>query len=157
MRIGIGYDIHKFVRRRKLILGGVEIPYKKGLKGHSDADVLIHAICDALLGALSERDIGELFPDTDPKYKNISSTELLKKVYGLIKRNDYVVNNLDAVIIAREPQLLPFKKKIRRNLAKILEVREGDIGLKAKTNNGVGEIGRKQAIACYVVVLLDKT
>lgn len=155
-KIGIGYDIHKLVEGRKLILGGVEIPHGKGLLGHSDADALIHAICDALLGAISAGDIGELFPDTDPKYKGADSAELLKKVYELLKGKNYEIDNIDSVIIAQEPKLTPFKKEMRRKIAQILKIEEDRIGVKAKTNEGLGEIGKGAAIAAYAVALLKR-
>lgn len=155
-RIGIGYDLHLLVEGIKLFLGGVEIPYSKGLLGHSDADVLLHALADALLGAVSEKDIGELFPDTDPKYKGISSIEILKKAYALIKDKGYSVGNIDAVIIAQEPELAPFKKQMQERIAEVLKVKEDAIGIKAKTQEGIGEIGQKRAIAGYAVVLLHK-
>jgi 2-C-methyl-D-erythritol 2,4-cyclodiphosphate synthase len=156
MRIGLGYDIHSLALERKLFIGGIEIPYIKGLMGHSDADVLIHAICDALLGAISEGDIGEHFPDTDPKYQGISSTELLKLVLRLVNKKKYSIVNIDAVIIAQEPGMAPFKKKIQENLAKILEIETDAVSIKAKTNEGMGEVGRKEAIACYAVALLKR-
>ena len=156
MRIGLGYDIHSLALERKLFIGGVEIPYIKGLLGHSDADVLIHAICDALLGAISEGDIGEHFPDTDPKYQGISSTELLKLVLVLVSNKGYSICNIDSVIIAQEPGMSPFKNKIQENLAKVLEIDKDSVSIKAKTNEGMGEIGRKEAIACYAVVLLKR-
>lgn len=155
-KLGIGYDIHRLVEGRKLIIGGVEIPYQKGLLGHSDADVLLHAICDALLGAASERDIGELFPDSDPKYNNISSMELFKIVVDLIRKSNFRVNNIDAVIILEEPKISPFKKRIQENIAGVLKIREDSVNLKAKTNEGVGEIGAKEAISCYAVAMLTK-
>jgi len=154
-RIGIGYDIHRLVEGRKLFIGGIEIPYIKGLLGHSDADVLIHAICDALLGAVAEGDIGEHFPDTDPKYHNISSTELLKIVAGLIENKGFVINNLDSVVIAQEPVLSPFKKQMQEKIAQILQLKAAEVNIKAKTNEGLGEIGRKEAIACYAVVVIE--
>jgi len=157
MRIGIGYDLHCLVADRKLFLGGVEIPYIKGLFGHSDADVVIHALCDSLLGALAQGDIGEHFPDTDPKYQDISSMELLKLVVDLIKAKGYSICNIDTVIIAQEPNLSPFKKKIEENLALALKVGKDCVGIKAKTNEGIGETGRKEAIACYAVALLKKS
>ncbi len=156
MRIGLGYDIHSLALERKLFIGGIEIPYIKGLMGHSDADVLIHAICDALLGAISEGDIGEHFPDTDPKYQGISSTELLKLVLRLVNKKKYSIANIDAVIIAQEPGMAPFKKRIQENLAKILEIETDAVSIKAKTNEGMGEVGRKEAIACYAVALLKR-
>jgi len=153
-RIGIGYDIHRLVEERKLFLGGVEIPYFKGLLGHSDGDVLIHAICDALLGAVGDRDIGEHFPDSDPQYQDIASIKLLQVVAGLIKERKFKINNVDTVVIAQEPSLSPFKKQIKESIAKALEIEEGCVNIKAKTNEGLGEIGRKEAIACYAVVSL---
>lgn len=153
-RTGIGYDIHRLVDERKLFIGGVEIAYIKGLLGHSDADVLLHAICDALLGACGESDIGELFPDTDPRYQNISSSELLKMVADLIRKKNYEIVNIDSVVIAQEPKLSPFKKRIKENIAGILGVKEESVNIKAKTNEGLGEIGAKEAIVSYATVLL---
>lgn len=155
-RIGVGYDIHRLVEGRKLFIGGVEIPYVKGLFGHSDADVLLHAISDALLGASGESDIGELFPDTDPRYQNISSVELLRIVADLIKKKNYEIINIDSVVIAQEPRLSPFKKRIKENIAGILGIQESSVNIKAKTNDGIGEEGSKEAIASYAVVLLTR-
>lgn len=154
-KIGIGYDIHRLAEGRKLYIGGVEIPYIKGLLGHSDADVLIHAICDAMLGAAGQNDIGELFSDTDPEYENVSSVKLLTQAYSLILEKKYKINNIDAVLIAEEPPISPFKGKIRQSLASILGVDEDMINLKAKTNEKMDDIGRKEAIACYAVVMLE--
>ncbi len=153
-RTGIGYDIHRLVDGRKLFIGGVEIPYIQGLLGHSDGDVLLHAICDALLGAAAEGDIGQHFPDTDPRYQGISSAELLKTVYSLIRKRNFLINNVDAVVIAQEPILSPFKKQIQQAIAGILGIKEDGINIKAKTNEGLGEIGRKEAIAAYAVVTI---
>lgn len=155
-KLGIGYDIHRLIEGQKLIIGGVEIPYQKGMLGHSDADVLLHAICDALLGAASERDIGELFPDTDPKYHNVSSMELFKIVVDLIRKSDFRVNNIDAVIILEEPKISSFKKRIQENIAGVLKIKEDCVNIKAKTNEGMGEIGAKEAISCYAVAMLIK-
>lgn len=155
-RIGIGYDIHRLVEGRKLLLGGIEVPYVHGLLGHSDADVLLHAICDALLGAMGKADIGELFPDSDPRYSGIASTELLRIVAGLLAQEKYEIVNIDSVIIAQEPKLTPFKKQIQENIAAILGLRSERVGVKAKTNEGLDEIGAKKAIACYVVAFLSK-
>ena len=152
LRIGIGYDIHRLVDGRQLFIGGIEIPYIQGLLGHSDADVLLHAICDALLGAVGEKDIGQCFPDTDPKYHGISSRELLKTVDDLIKKKNFLINNIDTVVIAQEPILSPFKKQMQEMIAKILNIKEDNVNIKAKTNEGMGEIGRKEAIAAYAVV-----
>lgn len=154
--VGIGYDIHRLVKGRRLFLGGIEIPYPKGLLGHSDGDALIHAIGDALLGAAGMGDIGEYFPDTDPQYQNISSIELLKKVKDHIKNKDYGINNIDTVIIAQEPKLEPFKKQMQEKIAQVLKIKEEQINIKAKTNEGMGEIGRREAIASYAVVIIQK-
>ena len=153
-RIGIGYDIHRLAEGRKLFLGGIEIPYIKGLLGYSDADVLLHAICDAMLGALSLGDIGEHFPDTDPKYHNASSVDLLRNVVKLVEEKGYFISNIDTVIIAQEPHLAPFKKNIREKIAETLNLKPECISVKAKTNEGLGEIGKKEAIASYAVVML---
>jgi 2-C-methyl-D-erythritol 2,4-cyclodiphosphate synthase len=155
-RTGIGYDIHRLVDDRKLFIGGVEIPYLKGLLGHSDGDVLLHAICDALLGAIAEGDIGEHFPDTDPKYHNISSVELLKIVVNLVKNKGFEINNVDTVVIAQEPVLSPFKKQIQEKMAQILNIKIGCVNIKAKTNEGLGAMGRKEAIVSYAVVTVAK-
>lgn len=155
-RIGIGYDIHRLVRGRRLFLGGIEIAHTKGLLGHSDADVLLHAVCDALLGAAAAPDIGELFPDTDPRYRGISSAELLKKVLTLIKKKGFRIVNLDTVIIAEEPKLSGLKMKIRRNIARLLNIKEDRVNVKAKTNEGLGALGRKNALASYAVALLTR-
>jgi 2-C-methyl-D-erythritol 2,4-cyclodiphosphate synthase len=154
-RIGIGYDIHRLVEGRKLFIGGIEIPYIKGLWGHSDGDLLLHAICDALLGAVAEGDIGEHFPDTDPKYHNISSIELLKTVADLIKNKGFLINNVDSIVIAQEPVLSPFKNQMQEKIAQILQVNAAAVNIKAKTNEGLGEIGKKEAIACYAVVIVE--
>jgi 2-C-methyl-D-erythritol 2,4-cyclodiphosphate synthase len=155
-KVGIGYDIHRLAEGRKLFLGGIEIPYVKGLVGHSDADALLHAICDALLGAVSEGDIGEHFPDTDPAYEGISSLELLKRTYGLVKDKGGSVMNIDAIIIAQEPNLSPFKKLMRAKISQALDMPEENINIKAKTNEGLGETGKKEAIACYAAVMINK-
>jgi len=150
-RTGIGYDIHRLVEGRQLFIGGIEIPYTKGLAGHSDGDVLLHAICDALLGAICAGDIGQHFPDTDQRYSNIPSCELLKSVCDLVK-NNFSIQHIDTVVIAQEPELNPFKKKMQAKVAQILGVREEVVNIKAKTNNGLGEIGAKEAIAAYAIV-----
>lgn len=153
-RTGIGYDIHRLIEGRKLFLGGLEIPYIKGLLGHSDGDALLHAICDALLGAAGEPDIGEIFPDTDPKYNGIASGVLLKDVADLIRKKGFQITNVDTIIIAQEPVLSPFKKHIQANIARILEIAPDCVTIKAKTNEGLGDVGRKEAIACYSIVAL---
>lgn len=151
LRIGIGYDIHRLSQGRKLFIGGVEIPYIKGLEGHSDADVLLHALCDALLGAVAAGDIGELFPDSDPQYQGVSSVELLKKVASLVRDKGFEIHNLDTIVIAREPNLSAFKKKIQQNLSRVLGISGTQVNIKAKTNNGLGDVGAKDAIASFAV------
>jgi len=155
-KTGIGYDIHRLVAGRALLLGGVEIPYNKGLLGYSDADVLIHALCDALLGALAQGDIGEHFPDTDPKYKAIASSQLLKTVKGFVDKAGYKINNLDVVVIAQAPALAPFKKQIKQKLCALMNLEEDALNIKAKTNEGLGMVGNNEAIACYAVASLVK-
>lgn len=156
-RIGIGYDIHKLVEGRDLILGGVKITHEKGLLGHSDADVLIHAIIDALLGALALDDIGTLFPDTDPKYKDIDSTILLKHVYELIKSKGYKIVNIDSNIIAQAPKMMPYIPKMKEVLCKILNTNPDDFSIKAKTKEKLDAVGQKLAIESNAVVLLEKS
>lgn len=156
MRVGIGYDVHRLIEGRKLILGGVEIPYLKGLDGYSDADVLIHALCDALLGAVGTGDIGELFPNNDPTYQGISSLKLLLEVASLISKRGYSILNVDATIVAQEPCLSPFKEKMRESIAKVLNIEEGDVNIKATTPKGLGDLGRGEAIATYAVVSINK-
>ncbi len=155
-KVGIGYDIHRLVEARPLFLGGVEIPYIKGLLGHSDGDALIHAICDALLGALALGDIGEHFCDTDPKYQGISSSRLLKVVKDLVDKSDYKINNLDVIIIAQEPNLSSFKKQIKEKICSLLNLTENALNIKAKTNEGLDATGNKEAIACYAIASLVK-
>lgn len=155
-RIGTGYDIHRLEENRDLIIGGVKIPYEKGLMGHSDADVLIHAIIDAMLGALALPDIGTLFPDTDPKYKGISSVFLLEKVYGLIKENGYEINNIDSNIIAQAPKMMPYIPEIKKILAKSLNISEDLISIKAKTNEKMDAVGELKAIEANSVIMLIK-
>lgn len=156
MRIGIGFDVHKLVNNRKLIIGGIEIEYKLGLLGHSDADVCIHAIMDAILGALALGDIGKLFPDTDKKYKDIDSKILLKKVTKLMKEQEYKIGNLDVVIIAQKPKLAPFIDEMRKIIAKILETKIENISIKATTTERLGFEGRGEGISSQAIVLLDK-
>ena len=156
-RIGIGYDIHKLVEGRDLILGGVKITHEKGLLGHSDADVLIHAIIDALLGALALDDIGTLFPDTDPKYKDIDSTILLKHVYELIQSKGYKIVNIDSNIIAQAPKMMPYIPKMKEVLCKILNTNPDNFSIKAKTKEKLDAVGQKLAIESNAVVLLEKS
>jgi len=154
-KIGIGYDIHRLVEERKLFIGGVEIPYVKGLLGHSDGDVLLHAVCDALLGAIGAGDIGEHFPDSDPQYQGVASGRLLEKVMESVKKEKLHIENIDTIVIAQEPLLLPFKKQMQERIAEVLGIKKESVNVKAKTNEGVGEIGNKEAIAAYVVVMLS--
>jgi 2-C-methyl-D-erythritol 2,4-cyclodiphosphate synthase len=153
MRIGIGYDIHRLVEGRKLILGGVDIPFEKGLLGHSDADVLTHAICDAILGAAALGDIGQHFPDNDPKYLGISSLLLLKQVSELINPK-YFVNNIDSIIIAQKPKLAPFIPDMRMNIAQVLDIEIERVSVKAKTMENLGVVGEGKAIVTESVVSL---
>jgi len=155
-RIGIGYDIHRLIENRQLIIGGIEIPYEKGLDGHSDADVLIHAIIDSLLGALALGDIGQHFPDTDKKYKNADSKVLLKEVYGLVKDKGYVINNLDSNIIAERPKMREHIAEMRKTLSEILDIDEGRISIKAKTNEKQDSVGEGLSIEANAVVMLRK-
>lgn len=155
MRIGHGYDVHKLVKGRKCILGGVEIPYSRGLLGHSDADVLLHAIMDALLGAAAMGDIGCLFPDNDPKYLGVNSCILLKEVYRILKENEYSISNIDATIIAQEPKIKPYITSMRKNIADICELDLNCINIKATTEENLGFTGRKEGIAAHAVCLVD--
>lgn len=155
-RIGVGYDLHRLAKRRKLILGGVNVPFAKGLAGHSDADVLLHAICDALLGACAQGDIGEHFPHPHPAYKNISSVKLLKKVHSLLKKLKFSIVNIDAIIVAERPNLSSYKKKMSQTIARELKLSSGKINVKATTTEGLGPIGRGQAISAHAVVLIEK-
>jgi len=155
-KIGIGYDIHRLAAGRKLFLGGIEVPFGKGLLGHSDGDVLIHAVIDALLGALGEGDIGRLFPDTDPRYKGIRSLDLLAGVAARLKKKRARVVNIDTVIVAQAPKLGPYINNMKKTLAPVLGLAQGDLGIKAKTNEGLGPVGQGRAMACWAVVLLKK-
>lgn len=156
-RIGNGYDVHKLVEGRKLILAGIEIPHHLGLLGHSDADVLVHAIMDGLLGALALGDIGKHFPDTDEKYKGISSMELLKEVSKLIKNKGYEVVNIDSIVATERPKLKPYIEQMRKNVAEILEISIEDVSIKATTEERLGFTGREEGIKSYAVVLLKKS
>ena len=153
-RIGIGYDIHRLVEGRELIIGGVKITHEKGLLGHSDADVLVHAIIDALLGALALDDIGTLFPDTDPKYKDADSMLLLKNVYEKVLKEGYKISNIDSNIIAQSPKMMPYIPKMKEVLAKLLALSENDISIKAKTKEKLDAVGESKAIESNAVVLL---
>ncbi len=154
MRVGMGYDVHRLVEDRKLILGGVEIPYEKGLLGHSDADVLLHAIMDALLGAAALGDIGKHFPDTDPAYKGISSIKLLEHVGRLLEEENYVVGNIDATIIAQRPKMAPHIPQMRANVAKALQIEESQVNIKATTEEGLGFTGTGEGISSQAICAL---
>lgn len=156
MRIGHGYDVHRFAENRELILGGVKIPYELGLLGHSDADVLLHAVMDALLGAAALRDIGFHFPDTDMRYKDASSLALLGCVAKMIAEEGYLLGNLDVTVIAQTPKLAPHIPKMRENIASQLSVDIGRVNIKATTEEGLGFTGRKEGIACHAVCLLEE-
>lgn len=154
MRIGQGYDVHKLVEGRKLILGGVTIPFEQGLLGHSDADVLVHAVMDALLGAAALGDIGQHFPDTDPQYKGISSILLLEHVGKLLEEKGYVVENIDATVIAQQPKLLPYRLKMAENIAAALQLPVHKVSVKATTEEGLGFTGRGEGVASQAITLL---
>lgn len=156
MRIGHGYDVHKLVEDRKLILGGVEIPYEKGLLGHSDADVLTHALMDALLGAAALGDIGKLFPDNDPAYSGADSIELLKKVYAVLRENGYELCNADCTVIAQKPKLSPYIMDMRKRLAEAMNVNLEDVSVKATTEEKMGFTGEGKGISAHAVVLIEK-
>lgn len=155
MRIGLGYDVHRLVKDRDLILGGVKIPHELGLLGHSDADVLIHAIMDSLLGASALGDIGKHFPDTDPKYKGISSIKLLEEVGKLLYKNNFTIGNIDATIIAEKPKMAPHIMGMRNNIAKALEIDVNKINVKATTEEGLGFTGEKLGISSQAICLLN--
>jgi 2-C-methyl-D-erythritol 2,4-cyclodiphosphate synthase len=155
MRIGLGFDAHAFSEGRKLMLGGVEVPYGRGLAGHSDADVLVHAVMDAMLGACGERDIGVHFPDTDPAYEGISSLVLLEEVAGILKEKGYRVINADCVIVAQEPRLSPYLESMRDNIARTMRIDSGRVAVKATTTEGMGFTGRGEGIAALANVLIE--
>jgi 2-C-methyl-D-erythritol 2,4-cyclodiphosphate synthase len=155
-RIGQGVDIHRLVEGRKLILGGMEIPWEKGLLGHSDADVVCHALSNALLGALGRGDIGQHFPDSDQRYKGVSSIELLRVVMNLVKERGYRVSNADLTILAERPKLGPYREKMRNNLAAVLEVDPIDVNIKATTGEKMGFVGREEGMMTEAVVLLER-
>ncbi len=155
-RTGIGFDVHSFTEGRKLILGGIEIPFETGLAGHSDADALLHAICDAMLGALALGDIGSHFPDTDPKFKNIDSTILLAKVNELINAENYEVMNVDSVIMLQRPKILPYVKQMREKISGILGVEINQVSVKATTTEKLGFVGRGEGISAMATVLISK-
>ncbi len=156
MRVGFGYDVHAFGTGRPLFLGGIEIPYLLGLQGHSDADVLLHAICDALLGAIGEGDIGKHFPDTDSQYRNIRSTLLLKRVINKVKEKRFHLVNIDATIVAQKPKLSDFIPRMVKQIADVLEIEPGRVNVKATTTEGLGFAGRGEGIGAYAVALVEE-
>jgi len=156
MRVGFGYDVHPMVEGRPLILGGIKIPYLYGLQGHSDADVLLHAISDALLGAIAEGDIGTHFPDTDPQYKNIRSTILLKKVMTKTREKGFHILNIDATILAQRPKLSDHIPRMVKEIADVLEIEAGKVNVKATTSEGLGFAGRGEGISAYAVALVEE-
>jgi len=156
MLIGFGYDIHRLVEGRRLIMGGVEIPYEKGLEGHSDADVLLHAVCDGLLGAMGEGDIGKHFPNTDPQFRGISSLKLLNIVAAMVAERSLTVENLDTTVIAEQPRIRPYVPQMRTKIAETMNISEGKVNIKATTSEGLGFVGEGRGIVAYAIVLLKK-
>lgn len=156
MRIGNGYDVHRFAERRKLILGGVDVPHEKGLDGHSDADVLLHAIMDAMLGAAALGDIGQHFPDTDEAYKGISSVKLLQHTAALLDKEGYAVVNIDSIIAAQRPKLMPYLPQMRDKIANAAGMDPGDVSVKATTTERLGFEGREEGISAWAVVLIER-
>lgn len=156
MRVGMGYDIHRLVEGRQLVIGGAAIPFEKGLLGHSDADVLIHALCDALLGAIGQGDIGVHFPDTDPEFKGISSMVILARTWEMVCKNGFGLENADAVIMAERPKMAPYTTAMRRNIARVVDTDPQSINIKATTTEKLGVIGRGEGIAAMCVVALKK-
>jgi 2-C-methyl-D-erythritol 2,4-cyclodiphosphate synthase len=156
MRVGFGYDVHALVKGRSLFLGGIQIPYLLGLQGHSDADVLLHAICDAMLGAIAEGDIGKHFPNTDPKYRDIRSTILLKEVSRKMREKGFHLLNIDATIVAQKPKLSDFIPRMVKEIANVLEIESGKVNVKATTSEGLGFTGRGEGIAAYAVALVGE-
>ena len=154
MRVGIGYDIHPLGRGRKLILGGLEIPHTQGLIGHSDADALVHAVCDALLGAMGEGDLGRHYPSTDPRYKDISSLRLLEDVSGMLAKKGFRLINLDTVIIAQAPRLGPHLEAMRTRIAEVLKVNDTQVNVKVKSGEGLDAVGREEAIAAQAICMI---
>lgn len=154
MRVGLGYDVHAFADGRRLILGGVDVPHGRGLAGHSDADVLAHAVADALLGAVREGDIGRLFPDTDPRWKGADSLQLLARVAELVRSRGFEIVDVDTVIVAEEPKMAPYRDAMRQNIARALGVSVESVGVKATTTEGLGFAGRSEGIAAQAVALV---
>lgn len=156
MRVGIGYDVHRLVENRKMILGGVDIPYEKGLLGHSDADVLCHAVADAILGAIGDGDIGQHFPDHDPKYKGISSLVLLAHVAGRVKQKGYHINNIDSIVIAQMPKIAPYRQEMEENIAHALDIEVAYVNVKGTTTEGLGFTGQKEGIAAQAIASVKR-
>lgn len=156
LKIGLGYDVHAFADERGLVLGGVAIPYERGLLGHSDADVLVHAVMDAILGAMREGDIGKHFPDTDPAYAGINSIELLRRVASLVESRGYIVRDVDAVLVLEEPKISPHREAMRRNIADALGLDVESVGVKATTTEGLGFAGRREGVAAQAVALVER-
>lgn len=156
-RIGIGYDVHAFEDGRRLVLGGVEVPASRGLLGHSDADVLVHAVMDAIVGAMREGDIGRLFPDDDPAYKDVSSIELLKQVASLAYSRGFRIIDVDSTLVMQTPKIAPYRDQMRENIARALGLPVSDVGVKATTTEGLGFAGREEGAAAYAVALLERT
>jgi 2-C-methyl-D-erythritol 2,4-cyclodiphosphate synthase len=156
MRVGCGYDSHRWAAKRKLILGGVEIPHEFGLTGHSDADALTHAICDALLGAISEGDIGFQFPDSDPTYSGISSLKLLSKVLEMVDKKGFAIDYIDSTVIMERPKLMPYIPDMKSEIAGVLKMPSDRINIKAKTNEGMGFVGRQEGVAVFAVALVKE-
>ncbi|MDO9565831.1 MAG: 2-C-methyl-D-erythritol 2,4-cyclodiphosphate synthase [Candidatus Desulfaltia sp.] len=157
MRIGIGYDIHRLVPGRQLVIGGVAIPFEKGLLGHSDADVLIHALCDALLGAAGLGDIGIYFPDTDKQFKDISSIKLLVKTCEMVSSKGFTISNIDSTVFAEAPKLLPYRKAMQKNIAKTIKIEVDRVNIKATTTEGLGIIGTGEGIAAMCIAMLKES
>jgi len=155
MRIGLGYDIHRLVGGRKLVLGGVSIPFEKGLIGHSDADVLVHAVCDALLGAAKLGDIGEHYPDTDPGFKDISSIKLLEKTQRMLRDNGFNIINIDSIVFAEMPKVMPFREEMEKNIAIAIEIDPECVNVKATTPEGLGMIGKGEGIGAMCIALIE--
>ena len=155
-QIGLGYDVHKLVPNKKLILGGVEIPFRLGLLGHSDADCLIHAIIDSILGAINKGDIGQIFPDSDQKYKNISSLKLLAHTNKILSETNFLINNIDSNIIMQEPKLNKYISDMKKNIAECLKIKQEKISIKATTEEGLGFTGKNLGVACQAICLIQK-
>jgi len=156
VRVGLGFDIHRLEEGKKLVIGGVEIPSEKGFVAHSDGDILFHALTDAILGALGYGDIGELFPDNDPNYKNLPSEFFLKEAKKILDDKKYKIVNIDSVIIIEKPKIMPYRQRIIENTAKVLGIEKERVFVKAKTNEKLDSIGKQEAAACYVVILLKQ-